>query len=197
MHTIKFLLLLFCLSLAGQLNAQDKLLDKKGEETLVKVLEISPDTVYYKLFPDSTATAIYATPKASLFMVTYQNGTKEVFGVSENRPANGLTSLQLYQQGQADAKKYFKSSGVYWATLGGTLFTPPVGFGVGIGASLTNPRTRNMITPNVNLLQEPAYVKGYQNQAKKKKLGSAAGGFGTVVGAYTILIFALLAAYVY
>jgi hypothetical protein len=195
MKLLKILLGMFCLGLCNSLAAQDKLLGVKGEEKLVKVLEISPDTVYYKLYPDSTATAIYATPKTDIFMVTFQNGTKEVFGTNTAASKPKLTSQQLYNQGQIDAKKYYRSSGVYWATFGSTIAFAPAGLAVGLGASLSNPRKKNMVTSDVSLLQESSYVKGYQNQAKKKKLGSAAGGVGTVAGAYAVLMVLMLAAY--
>ncbi len=60
-------------------NAQDVLFKLDGEQVAVKVLEITPSEVKYKLTsnPDGPT---YVLPKSEVFMVEYANGSKDVFG---------------------------------------------------------------------------------------------------------------------
>lgn len=69
--------LLFCSNWA---NAQDRLYLTEGEQVEVKVLEVTPNEVKYKLTsnPDGPT---YVLPKAEVYMVEYANGSKDVFGV--------------------------------------------------------------------------------------------------------------------
>jgi hypothetical protein len=59
-------------------HAQDTLYTKSGDILLTKILEITPDYVKYKKqeFLDGPT---YTTEKSALFMIRYQNGTKDVF----------------------------------------------------------------------------------------------------------------------
>jgi hypothetical protein len=67
--------LLFCTPIFGQ----DKMLDRNGNESLVKVIEITPDSIFYKTLSDSASATTYVIPKAEIFMITFKNGTKELF----------------------------------------------------------------------------------------------------------------------
>ncbi|MBK0404351.1 hypothetical protein I5M27_15240 [Adhaeribacter sp. BT258] len=197
---LRFLFLsLLWFTASGLALGQDKLLDRNGNEYLVKVLEITPDSVIYKPFPDSASINTYVIPKAAVFMITYQNGVKDVF--LENLPepevqAVALDKDALYNLGKTDAIKYFKPRGAYWGTLGATLLYPPVGLGVGAVIAATPPSRHNMETNNVTLLDNPHYTEGYKQQAKKKKLGKAAAGLGTAVGIYAAFFILIIAAFV-
>lgn len=63
------------------LFSQDLILKKNGDEISAKVTEITVDAVKYKRF-DNIEGPIYSILKSELFMVRYQNGSKEIFGVS-------------------------------------------------------------------------------------------------------------------
>ncbi len=56
----------------------DKIILRNGDEFLVKVLEITPNDVKYKKC-DSPDGPLYVAKKADVFMITYANGTKELF----------------------------------------------------------------------------------------------------------------------
>ena len=197
---LKFLFFgLLWLSATGLALGQDKLLDRKGNEYLVKVLEITPDSIIYKPFADPDSLATYVIPKAVVFMITYQNGVKDVF--PENQPeaetqTATLSNDALYNLGKTDAIKYYKPRGAYWGTLGATLLYPPVGLGVGAVIAATPPSRQNMETNNVTLLNNPHYTNGYKQQAKKQKLGKAAAGLGTAVGIYAAFFILIIAAFV-
>ncbi|MFC5270661.1 hypothetical protein [Adhaeribacter terreus] len=196
---LKYIFLsLFVLLFAEVASAQDKILDRKGNEYLVKVLEITPDSVLYRLSPDSANATTYAIPKAAIFMITYPNGVKELFQEEMQQPAKVeapvLNNNELYNLGKVDAIKYYKPRGAYWATLGSTLLYPPVGLGVGAAIATSSPSRQNMETSDTRLLDNPHYVNGYKQQAKKQKLGKAAAGFGTAAGIYAGLFILLIAA---
>jgi hypothetical protein len=69
---------------------------------------------------------------------------------------------------------------------------PAGGLATGAAVSLSNPDTKNVLARNPEYKQNADYLDGYNNQAKKKKLGSAAGGFGAAVGLYCVAIALLL-----
>ena len=60
---------------------QDILIMKNGDELLAKVLEVTPTEIKYKRF-DNLEGPVYTTIKSSLFMIKYENGTKEVIETS-------------------------------------------------------------------------------------------------------------------
>jgi|SRR5690606_34827200 len=195
-----FILILSFLAISGSVLAQDKLLDQQGNEYLVKVLEISPDSVFYKPYQDSATTVIYVIPKSSVFMITYQNGVKDVFGNEKQQTQTSetqtpaMSSLDYTRLGRNHAITYFQAKSAYWATLGSTLYSPPLGLAVGAGIGLSAPPVRKLETPQPELLQNIHYVQGYQKQAKKQKLGKAAAGFGTGVGIYVAVVILIIAA---
>ncbi len=60
------------------LSAQDIIFTRKGEEIKSKVLEITPDLVKYKKF-DNLEGPQYSMKKSNVFMIKYQNGSKDIF----------------------------------------------------------------------------------------------------------------------
>ena len=185
------LLLLLLLSRSGR--AQDVILRTTGEEIPARVLTIRPERISYVLPAAPTDTLYLNAPE--VFMVRYANGTKELIHAATARAAApiGLTDAQARQQGQADARKYFKAPGAFWGTMGATVGYFPIG-GIVTGAviSNSNPKPRNMLVPDQTLLQNPAYVQGYQQQARRQKYGKAAAGFGVGTGAVLTITAILL-----
>lgn len=189
---MRFLTLFFLLLLSGSAWAQDVILRTTGEEIPARVLTIRPERISYVLPAAPTDTLYLNTPE--VFMVRYANGTKELLHTaSSTAPVAapiGLTDAQARQQGQDDARKYFKAPGAFWGTFGATLASMPVyglgGIATGAAISAVRPNARNLHVPDQKLLQNPAYVSSYQQQAQRQKLGKAAAGFGTGVGASVV-----------
>lgn len=73
-----FTCLFLFLGLSNSVFAQDVLLLKSGEEIKVLVNEISTDVIKYKKFenPDGP---LYVIEKIKVVMITYKNGSKDVF----------------------------------------------------------------------------------------------------------------------
>lgn len=192
---MKLLLLLFtafCLPFCQPVLAQDRILDVEGNEYTVTVTEITPDSIRYKEITGVTQ-KVQAMPLAQVFMISFKNGTKQVFfdyeaaagSNTENEAPPILSKQQYYQLGKLEARKYYKSNGAFWGTFGAT-FIPPLfpfgGIAAGTAVSLATPYHRKVITSNPEYKQNPDFMLGYNNQAKKKKLASAAGGLGAAVG---------------
>src|ERR1035437_5573859 len=58
--------------------SQDIITLKNGDEIKSKVIEITPDLVKYKNWTNQDGPT-YSLTKAEIFMIKYQNGTKDVF----------------------------------------------------------------------------------------------------------------------
>jgi len=74
----KLILLLTVISIFAKLNAQDIIIKKTGDEVKVKITEVGLDNVKYKKY-DNIDGPIYTIPKYEIFMIKYENGSKDVF----------------------------------------------------------------------------------------------------------------------
>lgn len=81
---MKILTIIFCVSLFNNLNAQDLITLKTGEEVKSKVLEVGSTEVKYKKF-ENIQGPTYTILKSDIFMIKYENGVKEVINSVENR----------------------------------------------------------------------------------------------------------------
>ena len=72
-----FIILSF-LALAGAIKAQDVITLKNGDDINAKVLEIGDNEIKYKKFANLNGPT-YAIKKSEIFMIKYENGTKDVF----------------------------------------------------------------------------------------------------------------------
>lgn len=73
-----FITALFCFSFIISTHAQDKIMFIDGTEILSKVKEINNTEIKYKLFDNQDGPTII-TLKKNIFIIKYENGTKEVF----------------------------------------------------------------------------------------------------------------------
>lgn len=191
----KHLLLIFFSLFCKTAFAQDKILDRNGTEFTGKVLELSPDSVTYSEQTEDSA-IIRKLPSAAIFMITYQNGTKEVFQ-DLPVPVKQLSWHEYYVLGQQDCKHYYRANGAFWATFASTLALPAggpfLGIGVGAAVSLTNVPVKQIIPSDQAYLAQPAYISGYNQTAKARKAGKAAAGLGAGTGVLLLLFTAAFA----
>jgi hypothetical protein len=75
----KLIFCLFFLSAVVVVSAQDVILKVTGEEINAKVTEVSGTEVKYKKFGNESGPA-YTLSKSDVFMISYENGEKDVFG---------------------------------------------------------------------------------------------------------------------
>ncbi|MDR2775344.1 MAG: porin family protein [Tannerella sp.] len=82
---ISILVLLLFTGAISLVKAQDVITKKDGSEIRAKVTEVNVNEVKYKLFDNQNGQTI-SLPKSEIFMIVYENGTKDVFGV-DSAPA--------------------------------------------------------------------------------------------------------------
>jgi len=66
-------------------SSQDIILFKDGSEIKSKVIEITETLIKYKRFTHQDGPLI-SIPKSKVFMITYENGTKELISVEKSKP---------------------------------------------------------------------------------------------------------------
>ena len=87
-----FIIALFCFSFIISTHAQDKIMFIDGTEILSKVIEINNTEIKYKLFDNQNGPTII-TLKKNIFIIKYENGTKEVF--TENLIKDSPKNIQV------------------------------------------------------------------------------------------------------
>lgn len=75
------------------LLAQDVIILKNGGELKAKVLEVLPDVIKYKKWDNQDGPS-YSESKTNIFMIKYQNGTKDVFNGENGGVAGGSVGIQ-------------------------------------------------------------------------------------------------------
>ena len=78
---MKGLLIVLALIFSSSISAfsQDIVIKKNGDEILAKVTEITNDAIKYKKHENIDG-PVYSISKLEVFMIRYQNGSKEIFG---------------------------------------------------------------------------------------------------------------------
>ena len=161
---MKTLLLALLTMGAFTLSAQDVIILRDGSEINSKVLEVGTTEVKYKAF-DNPEGPVYALQKARIFMIRYENGTKDVFSEQETQegPALPKASIQVNPLGllqfgpiiQYETRisdkgylvPYFRYAfaglltHVVWTGLGGDDYLSPASAALGLGL-------RNFAQPN-------------------------------------------------
>lgn len=186
------LFLVFILAFCRVANAQDKILFRNGDEQVVKILEISPDTLYFTHTTDSAAKQIQRLPSNTVFSVTFQNGNRTLLA---QNPTAAYSQLDLYQQGRLEARRNYKATATFAGTFGSMLLFPLAAPVVGTVLTVTKVPVSKIKASQPEFKLQKSYVDGYQKQARNKKLGNAAAGIAAGVGVYATFIAILLSAY--
>ncbi len=106
MKTTTLLLISFMAYISA--NAQDILILKSGEELNAKVLEVGTQDIKYKKFENPEG-PFYTISKDKLFMIKYQNGTKETFGNSNIENTASKPNIKTAVAQQATTNSYSDS----------------------------------------------------------------------------------------
>ena len=99
----RWLIAIFILT-STSLFAQDIIVLKNGDEIKAIVQEIGTDAIKYKKF-ENQAGPTYTMTKSDVFMIKYQNGSKDVFQ-TENETKSGIASTQQTDAANAKVQKY-------------------------------------------------------------------------------------------
>lgn len=97
------------------------------------MLAITPSQVAYVPSTEPPSADTLHLLATEVFLIRYANGTKEVLREpSAPEPTIELarTPQEMTNQGQRDARLYFKAPGAFWGTAGATLISVPA-YGLG------------------------------------------------------------------
>lgn len=96
--------LFICLVLLSKsISSQDLIIFKNGNESKVKVKEVGPTTISYLNYTNLDG-PIYTELKSSIFMIKYENGTKDVFNETAS-VAEPIKKAQVYYSTDPNGNK--------------------------------------------------------------------------------------------
>ena len=147
--------------------SQDVITNKLGEDISVKILEINQTEIKYKKF-DNPDGPVFYIPKVEVFMVRYQNGTKDIFteNLTPSTAATNSTTSELYYKGQLDAEQNYNNYKM--AGTGILLVGIAIPFWSVVPAfvsSQTQPDYGNLNYPDKVMIKNESYDRGYKEQA--------------------------------
>lgn len=163
------LILLFACS-TNMIKAQDTLTMRSGENVIAKIIEVGSSEVKYKKVSNLNG-PIFSTLKSDLIMIRYENGSKDDF--SNILIASAKSEENQYNQGYNDATKYYKSYKLAGTAVFFASAFPVYGWFLGVSPALllssASPLDENLDYPDLNLMKNEDYARGYKTQAKNIK----------------------------
>lgn len=177
---------IIALSVSVNVFAQDVIVLKTGEDIQAKVIEIDHDEIKFKQF-DMQDGPTRILKKSDIFMVKYENGTKDVFNDKKESINNLVTpdsNIDYFALGEKDARLYYKGyKGAGTGTfIGGLIGGPIIGLIPAIATSSSKPNYKNLNFPKESLMNNPEYFKAYTQKAKRIKQGKVWMNYGISVG---------------
>jgi hypothetical protein len=160
--------------------SQDVITKSNGEEIKAKVLEVSQTEIKYKKF-DNLNGPTFSISKNDVFMVKYENGSKDVFNTErDSKSGNGDSNIDALEKGKRDARLNYKgkNSGAIWTGATAALIVPVVGLIPAIITSSAEPKEENLGIPDQKLFKDANYKSGYVEEAHKKKKKKVWSSFG-------------------
>ena len=193
------------MALTINLNAQDVITKRNGDDIEAKVLEVLDSEIKYKKF-NFLDGPTYTEKKSEILLIRYENGSKDIFveepkkeeGIVENNlkpkvdsdspPTIGELDEQFDADGGADARRYYRgeNSGSGWTGATAAILTPGIALIPAIICSSTVPKDYNLNYPDGTLMRDYKYADDYRRQAKKIKGRKVWTGF--IVGSFSWLI---------
>lgn len=108
-------------------QAQDVILKRNGEEIKAKIISINPTDIKYKRFDNLEGPDIFIL-KADVFMITYENGTKEVMPQPSQQQQQPKTQAQdkkpMVQSPLGDGPQYQQTVKLGGPRVGVTYLAP-------------------------------------------------------------------------
>ena len=193
-------ILLFILFVCSSniIEAQDTLSMRSGETILVKVIEVGTTEVKYKKL-DNLNGPVFSLLKSDLFVIKYENGTKEDFSSIKKIEENNFSGYDPYIQGKNDAQRYYKGDKTAGTiVLISNLFVLPILPSLVFYIANTSkiPKDENLNYPSISLMQNEKYADSYRQEAKKIKNQKIWKNFrvGAGIGGSIFFILAVVAA---
>ena len=166
-------ILLFILFVCSSniIKAQDTLSMRSGENILVKVIEVGTTEVKYKK-QDNLNGPLFSILKSDLFVIKYENGTKEDFSSIKKIEGNNLFLIDDSVQGKNDAQKFYngyKTAGTAVITTGYLVPLLIPALAISIATTTKIPKDENLNYPSISLMQNEKYANSYRQEALKIK----------------------------
>lgn len=187
--------------------AQDLIIKSNGDEVKAKIIEITSFEVKYKMFTNIDG-PLYSMPKSEIFLIKYENGTKDVFekqnqSIPEqqknNAPSNSGYNSDDYQLGYKDASQNYRTPIVIPITsfASGLILNYPFpwGFATPLLYTLIGPNETNIGLSNPKYNSSFEYKLGYNKKAKSKRAASAWISYGAGCGTLligTVVVYAVI-----
>ena len=179
------------------INAQDTLSMRTGEKIQVKVMEVGISEVKYKKL-DNINGPVFSTHKSDLLTIQYENGSKDDFS-SIKKIELSKSDESGYILGHDDAIKYYKGYKIAGTAVLIITALPFYGIFLGIApaalCSSAEPLVENLDCPDLNLMKNEQYAKGYKIEAKhikrKKILTNYLSGLAIQAGVLVLILNAL------
>ena len=186
----------FCLATLFIINdaqAQDIIIKKNGDEIRSKVLKIGTADIQYKSY-DNQDGPVHSLGKAEVFMIKYENGTKDVFTADEEGAIKPEDNATMTKKGEADAIKYYKAyrNAKTFTGLTAAVYSPIYGLIPAVACSSTQPASNRLYAPNPSLMNNPAYRQAYTDKAFQIKRNKTWEGYGIGSGIFVGWITGLL-----
>jgi hypothetical protein len=139
--------------------------------------------IEYKKF-DNPDGQIFNLPKSDVFLILYENGTKDVFDAdTRDEVVDFKNNGYLFLKGQTDTLAFYDGyKGAGTGTLIVSLISPLAGLVPAIACSATPPKVINLSYPNSDLMSKPDYSNGYKLRSKKIKQGKVWKNWGIALG---------------
>jgi hypothetical protein len=169
---MKNLLLIIVFACSSSIiRAQDTLTMRSGENVIVKIIEVGSSEVKYKKVTNLNG-PIFSTLKTDLILIRYENGSKDDF--SNINIESPKSDENQFNQGYNDATKYYKSYKLAGTAVFFTSAFPIYGWFLGVSPALllssATPLDENLDYPDLNLMKNEQYARGYKTQAKNIKI---------------------------
>lgn len=178
----RVLLLVFAVSLAGFCNAQDRILMMNGKVIEANVLGSEGDDYTYQVKKKSGKAKEKTVSRYRVFSIVYADGREDMLYEQDTLIGNYFSpeEMRWYILGSNAAAKDFKVpaaalasfavSGAAGFAMGDNFFVIAVPFLVTVGAGSLPTKVRNKKFDNPEYLANPAFVLGYQQKARSRKL---------------------------
>jgi hypothetical protein len=160
---------------------QDTIVQKNGVRIISKVLEIDKIDVKYKKFENLDGPS-YVISKSDVNFIIYKNGSVDTLSVAEIKvPVMMMRKppTEMFLRGQHAADTFYTAwrKPQHWA-LGSTLALNVFGIFPSIVMTTTDVKKENLGTPDMTLMNNEEYAKGYSAGAKQIKGNHVMKGFG-------------------
>jgi hypothetical protein len=142
---------------------------------------------------DSPNGPVFTILKSDIFMIRYENGSKDVFNeMTANKPAQKSTS-ELISQAKSDAKRNYKGkkSGAGWTTATTIVLSPVLGVVPAAICASNEPSDDNLKAPDPELMKNNEYNNTYTDEAHKIKRRKVWTGFGIGSGVWLAILLLL------